>query len=82
MFLDITILFLSGLLVGSVAYAIVPGRPRTNILRTAVVGIIGSTVGGIVLRVLVGTSGGLLGGVLGATALVWFSELRREHAAA
>jgi len=81
MLFSLFLLFVTGLLVGSVAFAVVPGTARAGFLLTPAVGVVGSVLGGVVLLLLVGTTGGLLGAVLGVTALVWFGQLRRQRAA-
>jgi uncharacterized membrane protein YeaQ/YmgE (transglycosylase-associated protein family) len=81
MLLNIALMFLTGFVIGSVAYMLVPGGSRAGIVRTALVGVVGSVLAGIVLTVLVGTTGGLIGAVLGAVALIWIGRLRHEHAA-
>lgn len=58
---DIIAFFLLGLLAGAVARLLVPGRDRLGLLRTAVLGMVGSFVGGF-LGYLIGhdrSAGGL-----------------------
>jgi uncharacterized membrane protein YeaQ/YmgE (transglycosylase-associated protein family) len=82
MLLTIASIFLTGLLIGSMAHLLVPGdRPR-GIVRTAGIGIVGSLGGGLVLTVLVGTAGGLLGAVAGAVVVIWIGAMRRSRSAA
>ena len=64
MLLSLLLLLVTGLLIGSIAYTLVPGTVTAGLLATAAVGIVGSVLGGVVLLLLVGTPGGLLGAVL------------------
>jgi uncharacterized membrane protein YeaQ/YmgE (transglycosylase-associated protein family) len=60
-----------GLIVGFIARALVPGRDDIGVLRTIVLGIIGSVIGGLIAGLLtVGIRGfhpaGWIGSVIGA----------------
>ncbi len=67
---------LFGLVVGFIARALLPGRQSMGLLLTAVVGMIGSFLGGLVGNVLSGErlgdlhAAGLIGSVLGAMLLL------------
>jgi len=59
-----------GLLVGALARLAVPGPDPMPLWLTAAFGIAGSVVGGFAARLLLGTGGGFIFAVAGATALV------------
>jgi uncharacterized membrane protein YeaQ/YmgE (transglycosylase-associated protein family) len=64
-----------GLIVGFIARAVVPGRDDIGILRTVVLGIVGSVVGGLIAGLLtVGIRGfhpaGWIGSVIGAVIVL------------
>ncbi len=69
-----------GLIVGLLARAIFPGRQAMGWLATAVLGMIGSLLGGFVGRALFGggnatdsgfTPGGLISSIIGAIIVLW-----------
>jgi uncharacterized membrane protein YeaQ/YmgE (transglycosylase-associated protein family) len=62
--------FVFGLAVGGLARWAVPGPDPMPIWATAALGIGGSIIGGIVARILIGTTGGLLFSFLGALLLL------------
>lgn len=64
-----------GLIVGFIARALVPGKDDIGILRTIVLGVVGSIVGGVVFGLLtVGLRGfhpaGWIGSVIGAVVVL------------
>lgn len=66
-----------GLIAGLLARAIVPGRQSMGLIATAVLGMVGSFVGGLVGNLLTGDrllelhASGLIGSVLGAIAVMF-----------
>jgi uncharacterized membrane protein YeaQ/YmgE (transglycosylase-associated protein family) len=64
-------LFIIGLLAGALARFVVPGRDPLGFLGTALLGIVGSFVGGTLWNLITGsglefTNAGLIGSVIGA----------------
>lgn len=64
-------LFIIGLLAGAIARFLVPGRDPLGFLGTALLGIVGSFVGGVLWNLLTGegftfTTSGLIGSIIGA----------------
>jgi uncharacterized membrane protein YeaQ/YmgE (transglycosylase-associated protein family) len=79
-------LFVVGLVVGAIARVLLPGRDPMGCLGTALVGIIGSLVGGLLADVVLGHPGqtpalhpaGLIGSVIGAiVVLLVLRQFRR-----
>ncbi len=80
-----------GFIIGLLARAIVPGRQPMGWLATAVLGMVGSLVGGLIGHALFGsnnadnglgfTPGGLISSIVGAIIVLWiylgFSQRRR-----
>ncbi len=64
-------LFLGGLVVGALARLALPGPDPMSIPMTALLGIGGSLVGGIVTRVFLGSAPGFLFAFLGAVLLLY-----------
>jgi uncharacterized membrane protein YeaQ/YmgE (transglycosylase-associated protein family) len=64
-------LVVGGLIVGALARLALPGPDPMSIPMTIVLGIAGSLVGGLVARIFLGTGGGLIFAVLGATLLLY-----------
>jgi uncharacterized membrane protein YeaQ/YmgE (transglycosylase-associated protein family) len=62
--------FVFGLAVGGLARWAVPGPDPMPVWATGALGIGGSIIGGIVARILIGTTGGLLFSFLGALLLL------------
>jgi uncharacterized membrane protein YeaQ/YmgE (transglycosylase-associated protein family) len=70
-----------GLIVGLLARAIVPGRQPMGWVATAILGMIGSLVGGLIGHALFGTNnadnalgfttGGFLSSIVGAVIVLW-----------
>ena len=71
-------LFLFGLVVGALGRLAIPGPNPMSIPMTALVGIGGSLIGGIVGRVLFGRPGGFVLAVAGAALIVWLMQ-RSQH---
>ena len=78
-------LFAVGLIAGGLARLIVPGRDPIGILGTALLGIVGSFIGGLLASVLFAHSlvlqtSGLIGSVIGAVIalLIYRSTYRRR----
>lgn len=76
--------FIIGLVVGIIAKLIMPGRDPGGFIITAIIGIIGSFIGGFIARWIFGTGAGataagagvggfwgLVLGVIGAIILLW-----------
>ena len=80
LFLLISIV-LSGLIVGALGRLAIPGPNPMSIGMTILVGIGGSTIGGIVGYVLFRRAGGLILSVLGAALIVWLLERNRASTA-
>jgi uncharacterized membrane protein YeaQ/YmgE (transglycosylase-associated protein family) len=64
-----------GLIVGFVARALVPGRDDIGVLRTIVLGVVGSVLGGLVFGLLTGGLRGFhptgwIGSVIGAVVVL------------
>ena len=66
-----------GLLIGAIARLIVPGRQDIGLLRTMLLGIVGSFVGGFFAYLLFGGSAfqaaGWIGSIVGAVAVLAIS---------
>jgi uncharacterized membrane protein YeaQ/YmgE (transglycosylase-associated protein family) len=74
----IILLFVSGLLVGALARLALPGRDPLTLFQTALVGIAGSFLAGLVWALLFHRDGGgILLAVLFSTAIVYF--IRRSR---
>ncbi|HVH42267.1 MAG TPA: GlsB/YeaQ/YmgE family stress response membrane protein [Labilithrix sp.] len=87
--MSILMFILFGLIVGFLARAIMPGRQSMGFVATALVGIAGSFVGGIIGNLVSGLplldlhAAGLIGSVLGALAvlaLMGYAGRRRAFA--
>ena len=70
LFIFLTLLLLGGLIVGALARLAVPGPDPMPIWATIALGLAGSIVGGVVARILIGTTGGFLFAFLGAVLLL------------
>jgi len=77
-----------GLIVGALARLIMPGRDPMGLLMTAVLGIIGSFVGGFISTLLWHTegtsyfrSGGFLLSIIGAVIVLWLWRMIRARTA-
>jgi uncharacterized membrane protein YeaQ/YmgE (transglycosylase-associated protein family) len=86
--MSILIFILFGLIVGFLARAIMPGRQSMGVLATAVVGMVGSLLGGVIGNLFSGYplldihGAGLIGSVLGALlvlAIMGYTGHRRSY---
>lgn len=74
--MSILMFILFGLIVGFIARAIMPGKQSMGFVATALVGIAGSFLGGLVGNLISGTpflqlqSSGVIGSILGALAVL------------
>ena len=79
-------LFIVGIIAGAIARFLVPGRDPIGFLGTALLGIIGSFVGGLLWSLVTGNglelqSSGLIGSVIGAViALLVYRATIAERA--
>ena len=74
----IIVLFFTGLIVGALARLALPGRDPMTILQTALVGIAGSFLAGIVWAILFHRNGGgIILSVLFATGIVYLVRRSR-----
>jgi uncharacterized membrane protein YeaQ/YmgE (transglycosylase-associated protein family) len=64
-------LVVGGLIIGGLARLALPGPDPMSIPMTVGLGIAGSLIGGLVARIFIGTGGGLIFAVLGATLLLY-----------
>jgi uncharacterized membrane protein YeaQ/YmgE (transglycosylase-associated protein family) len=64
-------LVVGGLIVGGLARLALPGPDPKSIPMTIALGIAGSLIGGLVARIFLGTGGGLIFAVLGATLVLY-----------
>jgi len=78
---------LFGLVVGFLARAILPGRQSMGLIMTAILGMVGSLLGGFVGSMISGDevtrvhSAGLIGSVLGALAVLALATMGRRRTA-
>jgi uncharacterized membrane protein YeaQ/YmgE (transglycosylase-associated protein family) len=77
------ILFFTGLLVGALSRLVLPGRDPMTIPQTALVGIAGSAIAGLIsLAIFHGRSGaGLILSVACGTFFVWLARRTRTRSA-
>ena len=75
----LVVLFVGGLLIGALARLALPGPDPMSIPMTALLGIGGSFVGGIVSRIFLGYAGGFLFAFLGAVLLLYLHRRFVEH---
>jgi uncharacterized membrane protein YeaQ/YmgE (transglycosylase-associated protein family) len=68
-----------GFVVGGLARLALPGPDPMPWYATIGLGLSGSLVGGIVARALIGTAGGLIFAVLGATLLLYLYRRFVQH---
>jgi uncharacterized membrane protein YeaQ/YmgE (transglycosylase-associated protein family) len=73
------VFIVGGLAVGGLARLALPGPDPMSIPMTIVLGIGGSLVGGLVARIFLGTGGGLIFAVLGATLLLYIYRRFVQH---
>jgi uncharacterized membrane protein YeaQ/YmgE (transglycosylase-associated protein family) len=70
MIVFIIVLLVGGLIVGALARLAVPGPDPMPIWATIALGVGGAIIGGIIARLLIGTTGGFLFAFLGAVLLL------------
>lgn len=76
-----------GLIAGFIARALVPGKDDIGILRTIIIGVVGSVVGGLIFGLLTGglrgfQPAGWIGSIIGAViVLVIYNRVtgRKQH---
>ena len=77
---------LFGLVVGFLARAILPGRQSMGLIMTAVLGMVGSLLGGFIGSMISGDgfgrvhSAGLIGSILGALLVLALATMGRRRA--
>lgn len=74
MILFIISLLIGGLIIGALGRLAIPGPNPMSLGMTAVVGIGGSLIGGLVGNLLLGRPGGWILAVLGAALIVWLMQ--------
>jgi uncharacterized membrane protein YeaQ/YmgE (transglycosylase-associated protein family) len=75
----IVFLVLFGLVVGALARLALPGPDPMGILATIGLGLSGSFLGGVVARIFLGTGGGVVFAVLGATLILYLYRRFVQH---
>jgi uncharacterized membrane protein YeaQ/YmgE (transglycosylase-associated protein family) len=75
----ILFLVLFGLVVGALARLALPGPDPMGILATIGLGLSGSFLGGVVARIFLGTGGGVVFAVLGATLILYLYRRFVQH---
>ena len=75
----IVFLVLFGLVVGALARLALPGPDPMGILATIGLGLAGSFLGGIVAQIFLGTGGGVIFAVLGATLILYLYRRFVQH---
>ena len=75
----VVFLVLFGLVVGALARLALPGPDPMGILPTIGLGLAGSFLGGIVARIFLGTGGGVVFAVLGATLILYLYRRFVQH---
>ena len=73
------LLFVGGLIIGALARLALPGPDPMSIPMTALLGIGGSLVGGIVSRIFLGVGGGFIFALLGAILLLYLYRRFVQH---
>jgi uncharacterized membrane protein YeaQ/YmgE (transglycosylase-associated protein family) len=70
-----------GLVIGLIARAIMPGQQGMGLIKTTLLGIAGSFMGGFLASVIRGgtwfrlESSGIIGSILGAIVLLWLGRM-------
>jgi uncharacterized membrane protein YeaQ/YmgE (transglycosylase-associated protein family) len=72
-------LFVGGLIVGALARLALPGPDPMSIPMTALLGIGGSIIGGLVSRLFLGYAGGFVFAFLGALLLLYLHRRFVQH---
>jgi uncharacterized membrane protein YeaQ/YmgE (transglycosylase-associated protein family) len=85
--MSIVLFILFGLIIGLLARAIMPGRQSMSLIVTAIVGMVGSFVGGVIGNAIHGTpilrlqQSGFIGSLIGALVVLalvgWVGKRRR-----
>lgn len=75
----VVFLVLFGLVVGALARLALPGPDPMGILATIGLGLSGSFLGGVVARIFLGTGGGVVFAVLGATLILYLYRRFVQH---
>lgn len=75
-------LFIGGLIIGALGRLAIPGPNPMSIWMTALVGIGGSVVGGVVGKVLFNQGGGFILAVLFSALIVWLMQRNQHRSAA
>jgi uncharacterized membrane protein YeaQ/YmgE (transglycosylase-associated protein family) len=73
------VLFVGGIIIGGLARLALPGPDPMSIPMTALLGIAGSIVGGIVSRIFFGYAGGFVFAFLGALLLLYLHRRFVQH---
>lgn len=74
--MSILLFLLFGLLIGFIARALMPGKQSMGFIATAVVGVIGSLLGGVVTNLIAGNEfdriepAGIIGSIIGALVVL------------
>lgn len=88
--MSILLFILFGFIIGLLARALMPGRQNLGLLMTAVLGMVGSLVGGFLMKLITNaptdrvTPAGLIGSIIGALIVlgVFMAVTRRRHGTA
>jgi uncharacterized membrane protein YeaQ/YmgE (transglycosylase-associated protein family) len=73
------VLFVGGLIVGALARLALPGPDPMSIPMTALLGIGGSVLGGLLSRIFLGSAGGFVFAFLGALLLLYLHRRLVQH---
>jgi len=77
--MDIIGWLIVGLVAGAIARLLVPGRDAMGFVGTLILGLAGSVLGGIIVRVLSNNTGvGLIGSVVGAVIILLIARMMRK----
>ena len=75
----LVVLFVGGLIIGALARLALPGPDPMSIPMTALLGIAGSLLGGVVSRLFLGVGGGFIFALLGAILLLYLHRRFVRH---
>jgi uncharacterized membrane protein YeaQ/YmgE (transglycosylase-associated protein family) len=70
----LVVILVSGLVVGALGRLLVPGPNPMGLFKTALVGIGGAIIGGVIGNLLFDRPGGLILAVLSSAVIVWWME--------
>ncbi len=73
------LVFVAGLIVGALARLALPGPDPMSVPMTAVLGIGGSLIGGLISRLFLGYAGGFVFAFLGAVLLLYLHRRFVQH---